>query len=331
MKNNNLISTPIIESPFFENLKDFIPKNYLDLAENFYKNGYIILDFQDTKFEEKSEKIKKNLRNKFNLDSWLEKGWREGEGLRIIDEWQHNEEIKSIAINEYILDILSALYGRPAFPFQTLNFPVGTQQNFHSDTFHFNSLPERWMCGVWVALEDVDSENGPLVYYPGSHKWPILHWEHLGLDLSLISNPSQNHFNKLWEDEVHLSQVEPVYLNCKKGQCLIWAANLLHGGAKHINPARTRWSQVTHYYFEDCTYWRPYASQMSSGNMFTFNPPNILTGRKYSLSMNLQGKLPKDFKSVAYLKFNPDLQGMSDAHLQEHYILYGSKEGRKYI
>jgi ectoine hydroxylase-related dioxygenase (phytanoyl-CoA dioxygenase family) len=30
------------------------------------------------------------------------------------------------------------------------------------------------MCGVWVALEDMSEGAGPLEYYPGSHKWPIL-------------------------------------------------------------------------------------------------------------------------------------------------------------
>jgi hypothetical protein len=42
-----------------------------------------------------------------------------------------------------------------------------------------------------------------------------------------------------------------------KGQALIWAANLLHGGSVQHDPARTRWSQVTHYYFRDCIYYTP--------------------------------------------------------------------------
>ena len=28
------------------------------------------------------------------------------------------------------------------------------------------------MCGVWVALEDITEDNGPLHYYPGSHRLP---------------------------------------------------------------------------------------------------------------------------------------------------------------
>jgi hypothetical protein len=186
------------------------------------------------------------------------------------------------------------------------------------------------MCGVWVALEDVDSNNGPLVYYPGSHKWPILWWENLGIDISNIKDMGQHYFEPLWASEVEYSDIEPVYLECKKGQALIWAANLLHGGSLHKNPKRTRWSQVTHYYFENCTYWRPYASNASLGNVFTFNPPNILTGQKYTLSNSVLENLPDNFNSFTYLALNPDLQGMSEAHLMEHFILHGLKEGRLY-
>ena len=43
----------------------------------------------------------------------------------------------------------------------------------------------------------------------------------------------------------------------RKGQALIWCANLLHGGSTQTNPRLTRWSQVTHYYFENCLHYTP--------------------------------------------------------------------------
>ena len=43
----------------------------------------------------------------------------------------------------------------------------------------------------------------------------------------------------------------------KRGQALIWAANLVHGDAPRINPALTRLSQVTHYFFDVCAYYTP--------------------------------------------------------------------------
>ncbi len=40
----------------------------------------------------------------------------------------------------------------------------------------------------------------------------------------------------------------------------MWAANLFHGGSAITDRGRTRHSQVTHYYFEDCLYYLPIAS-----------------------------------------------------------------------
>jgi hypothetical protein len=30
------------------------------------------------------------------------------------------------------------------------------------------------MCGVWLALEDIPAQAGPVFYLPGSHRWPIV-------------------------------------------------------------------------------------------------------------------------------------------------------------
>ena len=43
----------------------------------------------------------------------------------------------------------------------------------------------------------------------------------------------------------------------RRGDVLIWHANLLHGGAPVKNKALSRWSQVTHYYFRSCAYTTP--------------------------------------------------------------------------
>ena len=32
--------------------------------------------------------------------------------------------------------------------------------------------PQGFLIATWIALEDIDSDNGPLHYYPGSHKLP---------------------------------------------------------------------------------------------------------------------------------------------------------------
>lgn len=40
----------------------------------------------------------------------------------------------------------------------------------------------------------------------------------------------------------------------------MWSANIFHGGSPLLDPARTRKSQVTHYYFPGCIYYTPLMS-----------------------------------------------------------------------
>lgn len=47
--------------------------------------------------------------------------------MRLADARLLYESVKKIALNENIIKLLTKIYGREAFPFQTLNFPVGTQ------------------------------------------------------------------------------------------------------------------------------------------------------------------------------------------------------------
>jgi len=57
-----------------------------------------------------------------------------------------------------------------------------------------------------------------------------------------------------------------------------WAANLLHGGAEIRDREASRWSQVTHYYFENCAYYWPMASHLLPGSVAFIEPVNVLTG-----------------------------------------------------
>ena len=59
--------------------------------------------------------------------------------------------------------------------------------------------------------------------------------------------------------------VKPVDLEAKKGDALIWTSNLLHGGRPILSEGSTRWSQVTHYFFEDCVYFQPIYSDGLTG------------------------------------------------------------------
>jgi len=205
---------------------------------------------------------------------------------RVIDAWVRCPTVRSIALAPKVLAILEALYGRRPRPFQTLNFPVGTEQAAHSDTIHFNSKPAGFMCGVWVAFEDIDESNGPLFYYPGSHRLPELTMndaeergylrrsvqERLLMALKEHGAPIQKRkwfrsdeaiypaYERMIADEIASRKLERRLATMKKGQAIIWAANLLHGGARQLDRTRSRHSQVTHYFFENCRTYTPLRS-----------------------------------------------------------------------
>lgn len=242
---------------------------YLSRAQidQFHRDGYVIVDFGFSR--EDIESLKKALQPCYNPEHLKAPTF----GARIQDAWKFVREAHTLATNPNVLSALKQLYGRRPLPFQTLNFPVGTQQRTHSDTIHFNSLPPGFMAGVWVALEDIDDENGPLEYYPGSHLLPEISMQDAGLEAS-----PQNYgaYEDVIAQHVEQSGIAPSYGLMPKGHALIWHANLLHGGSQQKDHRRTRHSQVTHYFFENCKYYTPMQSQ--PGKLAYRNPEWIKPG-----------------------------------------------------
>jgi Phytanoyl-CoA dioxygenase (PhyH) len=197
---------------------------------------------------------------------------------RVTDGWAMSPSVKAIALAPGVLGLLRTVYGREPRPFQTLNFKVGTQQRPHADAVHFNTEPPGYMCGVWVAMEDIDADCGPLVYYPGSHKLPYASPREVGIevapDQAAVSHEEyEAHYEPYIEQLIERKGLEPHYATLRKGQAMVWAANLLHGGSPVAVPGRTRRSQVTHYFFDGSRLWTPL---LSSGERRVWRePPDI--------------------------------------------------------
>jgi ectoine hydroxylase-related dioxygenase (phytanoyl-CoA dioxygenase family) len=137
-----------------------------------------------------------------------------------------------------------------ALPCQTLNFIHGSQQDVHQDVVHLTPFPPGMMCGVWVALEDVHPDSGPLVVYPESHRLPRLYTRTVPVD-----KVRDNQWVKFVEKYsprlaglIAQAGLEPIYYTPEVGSVLIWHENLAHGGSPRKNDALTRKSMVSHYF-----------------------------------------------------------------------------------
>jgi hypothetical protein len=241
------LQIPWIDSPFFSELLDRAALSDAQkcLVAHYAEHGYLIIDLEIPDFDQLSAAIVRGLAPEYRGN------------VRLQDAWFFNAAVRSLAIQPQILSLLEMLYQRRPIPFQTLNFPVGTEQPTHSDTIHFNCVPGGFMCGVWVALEPIDRDNGPLHYYPGSQKLPVFSFPDLGLSPGYHNYPLYEQF---LEGVIRSRQLERIELALNKGQAIIWSANLLHGGSPIQDRQRSRHSQVTHYFFENCLYYKPMLS-----------------------------------------------------------------------
>jgi ectoine hydroxylase-related dioxygenase (phytanoyl-CoA dioxygenase family) len=181
-----------------------------------------------------------------------------------VDAGKHCSKVVELALNSKVISILKLIYRKNPIPFSTINFLKGTEQPIHSDTIHFGSIPKGYLAACWVALEDVDENNGALQIVEGSHKLKDIDYYDLKIQpakntklCEKIYREYENYVSEL----ISVNGMERITVPLKKGHALIWSANLLHGGAKIKENNRTRYSQVTHYNFEGCEhYFLPFFS-----------------------------------------------------------------------
>lgn len=220
---------------------------------------------------------------------------------RVQDAWRFSQNVYETSQCGAIRNILNELYGTHMDPFQTLNFYRGTAQPIHSDTIHFNSEPFGAMCGVWVALEDVGLDQGPLEYYPGSQITEEMNLDFFNIDAGEAS--SYNQYLTEIEKIIKREGYKKEFGVLKKGEAIVWSANIFHGGSPLLNEDTTRQSQVTHYYARGVRYWRP---QQSIGARRYFTPTWVVDVNQ-AITKNPVKRAYMECRSI-FLRFRDDYQ-----------------------
>ena len=162
-------------------------------------------------------------------------------------------EIRAISYEKRLIDLLGFILDKEVVPFQTINFLYGSNQRAHSDSIHMTTYPLGYLIAVWIALEDTNPDNGPLFYYPGSHRLPyLLNNDFNEGETSLrLGRKDYGDYEDKMEELIREKDLQKEVFLAKKGDILIWHANLIHGGLPVVNPALTRKSMVIHYYATD--------------------------------------------------------------------------------
>ncbi len=151
-----------------------------------------------------------------------------------------------------VLERLDLLLGARMIPHQTLNLPVSSQQKAHSDQILMTTQPIGFMAAAWFALEDIDSECGPLLVYPGSHRLSYVSAEEVGIPREAtppeVDRIYDERYYDMIETRIRESGVEPWAFVPKQGDVLVWHSNLLHAAALIEREGATRRSLIAHYF-----------------------------------------------------------------------------------
>jgi hypothetical protein len=169
--------------------------------------------------------------------------------IRTVDDYFYLPGARALLFNQTIERYLHLLLDTDPVLTQSLNFLHGSQQGMHKDTaFVVMNSPIKFL-GVWIALEDVTAGSGELIYFPGSHRWQDYlfsgHFKHYD---KMRDGPQSLDDNYLWlYREAERRGIREAHFLAKKGDVLIWHADLAHGGASVIDASATRRSLVGHF------------------------------------------------------------------------------------
>jgi hypothetical protein len=145
-----------------------------------------------------------------------------------------------------VLRFLTQIYERPPVVFQTMTMRKGSQENLHIDTGPLTLTEPMAMAASWVALEDVRPRSGEFQFVPGSHRLPEL--LHYGTDKGHEGDYGE--YNQILQSTLRMCEergLKTETFMAKKGDVLIWHADLMHGGVEIKDRSQTRKSLVAHF------------------------------------------------------------------------------------
>lgn len=175
-----------------------------------------------------------------------------------------------------ILDVTEALIGPDVYALQSmlfLNPPGKGGQGWHQDSCYIKTHPDT-LIGAWIALEEVDEENGCLWVVPGSNHEPVYPPDGIGggnvhavdafEDLNSVQNVSHIDDNVNTLSKVVAGYPPPIPVILRPGDVLFFHSHLFHRSFPNRTSDRYRRSYVCHYC--NARSWVPWDHDGFEGN-----------------------------------------------------------------
>lgn len=177
-----------------------------------------------------------------------------GRLLRLVNFHLSAEKAAEVGTSPNLMRTLDFLFGEEAAIYSSLYFEYGTQQPIHRDSPFFETFPRNYFFGVWIALEDISPDAGPLMYHPGAHRFECdphsiynAVVEKMGgaaTHEELINEALEQYYGEVIRTTEVLGT--PLRAPLRKGDVAIWHPQLPHGGSPANDQSLTRRSMVFH-------------------------------------------------------------------------------------
>ena len=97
---------------------------------------------------------------------------------KVMHPFEKEDAFARFALSPSLRELLEVVVGKPVALVSDQIFlkppHVGSAKPYHQDNAYFRCHPGDEVITAWIALDDVDEENGCLRYIDGSHRMPIL-------------------------------------------------------------------------------------------------------------------------------------------------------------
>jgi ectoine hydroxylase-related dioxygenase (phytanoyl-CoA dioxygenase family) len=180
----------------------------------------------------------------FPLDSALR-----SEPVKLLDLYARVPAALEAAFAPALRRFLGLLFQSEPLLFQSLSFERGSRQPIHQDAAYVVVESPLELAASWIALEDVQEGSGELEYYVGSHRLPGF----------VFPGGTRRYDSHVHDETIHARYLAGLHERSRelglerrrhlprKGDVLVWSADLAHGGSPVTSPEATRKSLVCHY------------------------------------------------------------------------------------
>ncbi|QOR55301.1 MAG: hypothetical protein SHS37scaffold220_70 [Phage 67_12] len=170
-------------------------------------------------------------------------------GTRIVDSFAVIPSALDLLSSPRLARFLRAVLDEKPMLFQSLSFDTGSEQGLHQDTAYVVVDRPLELAACWIALEDVQPGSGELKYLVGSHRLPDFnfggtkkHW-----NPEEDGNSIHDEWSRWLVSEGERRGLPLRQFMAKRGDILIWHADLAHGGSPITSRGLTRKSLVGHF------------------------------------------------------------------------------------